>query len=229
MEAQERTGTEDLGIYLTPTQYLDSDHPSVGAFAEAAIAGAAEAVEQAVRLFYAVRDGFLYDPYSIQLTPEASRASAVIAGGRGYCVSKAVVLAATARVVGIPSRLGFADVRNHLATERLRQAMGTDIFYYHGYTELLLAGKWVKATPAFNIEMCDKFGVLPLEFDGRSDAIFHPFDSTNRRHMEYVNDRGHRADLPFEELCEALLRRYPIMASIQPDADFYAEAEAERR
>ena len=30
--------------------------------------------------------------------------------------------------------------------------MGTDLFVYHGYAELFLDGKWVKATPAFNVE-----------------------------------------------------------------------------
>jgi len=229
MQARPIEAEDGLQIYLKPTYFIDSDHPSVRAFAEAAVDGVQEVVAQAVRLFYAVRDDFRYDPYATRLTPETSKASAVIASGRGYCVSKAVVLAATARVINIPSRLGFADVRNHLATERLRQAMGTDIFYYHGFTELFLEHKWVKATPAFNIELCEKFGVLPLEFDGRSDAIFHPFDAANRRHMEYINDRGYRADLPFDELHAALLRYYPIMTSIEADADFYAEAEAERR
>jgi len=229
MYARTNEPEDGLRIYLKPTYYIDADHPRVRAFTETAIAGVEGDVVRAVRLFYAVRDGFRYDPYTTTLTPESSKASAVIATGRGYCVSKAVVLAACARVVGIPSRLGFADVRNHLATERLRQAMRTDIFYYHGFTELFLDQRWVKATPAFNIEMCEKFGVLPLEFDGRSDAIFHPFDATNRRHMEYINDRGHRADLPFAELHEALLRYYPIMYEIQSDADFYADADAERR
>lgn len=226
---QQAQSGRDLGLYLEPTLYLDVDEPSVRAFGDKAVGQASDAIDKAVRLYCAVRDGFLYDPYSLTLTPEYYRASSTIARGQGNCISKAVVLAATARGAGIPARLGFADVRNHLVTQRLRAVMGTDVFYYHGFAELYLNGKWVKATPAFNIDLCRKFGVLPLEFDGRSDAIFHPFDSTNRRHMEYVNDRGHRADLPFEELCEALLRRYPIMASIQPDADFYAEAEAERR
>jgi transglutaminase-like putative cysteine protease len=228
MQARPIEAEDRLQSYLSPTYFIDSDHPRVRAFAEAAVDGAQDGVAQAVRLYYSVRDGFRYDPYSIQVTPETSKASAVIACGRGYCVSKAVVLAATARAVNIPSRLGFADVRNHLATERLRQAMGTDVFYYHGFTELFLERRWVKATPAFNIELCKKFGVLPLAFDGRSDAIFHPFDAANRRHMEYVNDRGHRADLPFDELYAALLRYYPTMSSIEADADFYAEAEAER-
>src|SRR5690606_31207041 len=132
------------------------------------------------KLYYIVRDRFLYDPYSVDLSDEGMRASTVIARGRGYCVTKAALMAAAARAAGIPARLGFADVRNHLATKRLLDMLGTDIFYYHGYVELWLDGKWVKATPAFNIELCDKFRVRPLEFDGRTDSIFHPYDADNR-------------------------------------------------
>jgi transglutaminase-like putative cysteine protease len=219
----------DLQIYLKPTYYLDADHPAIRAFAEQTAAGAAGATAKAVRLYYAVRDRLLYDPYSIDYRSEACKASAVLARGRGYCVAKASVLAAAARAQAIPARLGFADVRNHLATERLRRLMGTDIFYYHGYTEFYLEGKWVKATPAFNIELCRKFGVLPLEFDGRSDSMFHPLDAQNRRHMEYVNDRGHRADLPYDELREAMFRYYPRGAEATGAGDFHAEAEAENR
>jgi transglutaminase-like putative cysteine protease len=226
---QQHEDVNDLTACLKPTYYLDAEDPSVRALAKEAIGEATDDVEKAVRLYYAVRDGFLYDPYSIDYRPETFRASAVIARGRGYCVGKAVVLAAAARATGIPARLGFADVRNHLATERLQRMMGTDIFYYHGFTELHLEGKWVKATPAFNIELCRKFGVLPLEFDGRSDSIFHPFDASNRRHMEYVNDRGSRADLPFEELRDAMARYYPRLSSAELKGDFQAEAEAERR
>jgi len=218
-----------LQTYLTPTYYLDSDHPEVGALVKRAIGDATDPIERAVRLYYAVRDGFLYDPYSIEFTPEAFKASTIIARGRGFCIAKACVLAAAARALRIPARLGFADVRNHLATERLRSLMGTDIFYYHGYTELYLESKWVKATPAFNIELCRKFGTLPLEFDGRTDSIFHPFDAAGHRHMEYVNDRGTRADVPFEEIRDAMLRYYPQFSSgVQPGGDFHAEADAER-
>jgi transglutaminase-like putative cysteine protease len=219
----------DLQVYLRPTYYLDADHPAIRAFADTTAGEVADMIAKAVRLYYAVRDGLLYDPYSIDYRPEACRASVVLARGRGYCVAKASVLAAAARAVAIPARLGFADVRNHLATERLRRLMGTDIFYYHGYTEFYLSGKWVKATPAFNIELCRKFGVLPLEFDGRSDSLFHPFDTQNRRHMEYVNDRGHRADLPYEEIREAMFRYYPGGAEALGAGDFHAEAEAENR
>ena len=118
-------------------------------------------------------------------------------------------------------------MRNHLATPRLLEMMGTDIFYYHGYTELLLEDRWVKATPAFNVELCERFGVAPLEFDGRSDSIFHPYDTGGRRHMEYVHDRGTRDDMPVEELRDAMARFYPRMNLTPPGGDFHAEAEAE--
>jgi transglutaminase-like putative cysteine protease len=219
----------DLQIYLRSTYYLDADHPAIRAFAEQSAAGAGDATAKAVRLYYAVRDRLLYDPYSIDYSPEACKASAVLARGRGYCVAKACVLTAASRALKIPARLGFADVRNHLATERLRRLMGTDIFYYHGYTEFYLGGKWVKATPAFNIELCRKFGVVPLEFDGRSDSLFQPFDLKHRRHMEYINDRGHRADLPYDEIREAMFRYYAGGAEAAAGGDFHAEAEAENK
>jgi hypothetical protein len=99
---------------------------------------------------------------------------------------------------GIPARVGYADVRNHLSTERMRQTMQTDLFVWHGYTDLWLDGAWVKATPAFNIELCDRFGLLPLDFDGRSDSIYHPFDKAGNRHMEYVRQRGVFDDMPLD-------------------------------
>ena len=213
--------------YLRPTHAIDSDHPRIRAFAEETAGGEGEPVARAVRLYYAVRDGLRYDPYSVALDPDSLRASVVLESGRGYCVAKAVVLAAAARAIGIPSRLGFADVRNHLATPRLLQMMGTDIFYYHGYTELFLEGVWVKATPAFNVQLCEKFGVKPLEFDGRADSIFHPFDSTGRRHMEYVLDRGVRDDVPLEELRDAMVRYYPKMTG-GIEGDFQEEAGEHR-
>ncbi|MGQ3075799.1 MAG: transglutaminase-like domain-containing protein [Ferrovibrionaceae bacterium] len=220
----------DLSAYLQATEFLDADHPEVRALADRARAGGGTLTEQAVRLYYLVRDGFLYDPYQVDLSRRGLKASTVIARGRGYCVTKAVLLAAAARALGVPARIGFGDVKNHIATARLKQMMGTDIFYYHGYTELFLDGRWVKATPAFNLELCTKFRVLPLEFDGRHDSLFHPFDADNRRHMEYVLDRGPRADLPYEELHEAMMRLYPGLNwqdGGAPGGDFAAEAAAE--
>jgi transglutaminase-like putative cysteine protease len=216
-------------LHLAPGRLVDSDAPAIRDYA-AAHAGEGDDVTRAVRLYYAVRDDLRYDPYDIEYSPEGFSASRTLARGKGFCITKAGVLAAVARAAGIPSRLGYADVRNHLATPRLVEQMGTDLFIFHGYTDLWLDGRWVKATPAFNIELCTKFGVLPLEFDGRTDSIFHPHDAEGRRHMEYVRDRGTYADVPYEEILKTFREVYPRFDYSQagPKGDFAAEAEAER-
>lgn len=199
----------DLAPYLEPTYYIDSDGPEVRAFADRVVGEAADPVTRAVRLFHAIRDGVRYDPYSPDLSPEIFRASNVLTRASGFCVPKAIALAAVARAAGVPSRLGFADVRNHLATQRLRERMGTDLFVFHGYVEMWLGGRWVKATPTFNLSLCEKFRVEPLDFDGVHDALFHPFDRDGQQHMQYVRARGEYADFPLELMLAAWREAYP--------------------
>ena len=193
------TETDEAAL-LQSTSFIESEAPEVIRFAREAVSDAKNDVEKGVMLYYAVRDEIRYDPYRITLGEDCYRATTVLRERAAYCIPKAVLLTAAARAVGIPSALGFADVKNHLTSEKLLKAMGTDLFIYHGYSMLKLDGNWVKATPAFNLSLCEKFGVKPLEFDGRSDALFHPYDAQNRRHMEYVNERGIFADMPFEEI-----------------------------
>jgi transglutaminase-like putative cysteine protease len=175
-------------------------------------------VERALSLYYAVRDGIRYNPFLDFSRDTAFQGSQCLATGEGFCIGKAALLAACARAVGIPARVGFADVKNHLTTPRLAERMGTDLFVYHGFTELWLEGKWVKATPAFNLDLCRKFRVKPLEFDGRHDSIFHPFDADERRHMEYVRDRGSSADVPVEEIKRVFREAYPGLYKLGKDA-----------
>ncbi|HEY6332733.1 MAG TPA: transglutaminase-like domain-containing protein [Blastocatellia bacterium] len=219
-----------LSQFTQPTDAIDSTHPSVVDFARLYSGNASSDLEKAVAVYYAVRDEVRYDPYQIILTVPALRASATLEAKRGWCVSKAVLLAASCRALGIPARLGFADVRNHLSTERLRERMGgIDIFYWHGYADIFLDGKWVKATPAFNIELCTKFRLLPLEFDGRSDSIYHPFDAEGNRHMEYVAHRGVYSDLPLSEIISTFQKEYPGPKSGTGfvNADFGHDVETE--
>lgn len=186
---------------LAPAWFVDSDAPEVRAFTDRVTAGCADPVERAVALFAAVRDEIWYDPFCLVTDAEAYRASRVVAQENNWCVPKAVLLTAAARAAGIPARIGFADVRNHLNTPRLRARMnGADLFVYHGYTALYLDGRWVKATPAFNAELCARFGVDPISFDGRTDALMHPYDGNGDQYMEYVRDRGLHADLPLDDL-----------------------------
>ncbi len=173
------------------TEFFDFDSVHVRQFVEQAIAGAATQRERAVRLFYAVRDKIRYDPYRITSDSNAYRASQVIQAGHGWCIPKAGLLAACARSVGIPSAVGLADVVNHLTSEKLLQQMGgLNIFYDHGYTALYIDGQWLKAVPAFNIELCTRFNVTPTEFDGTADALYQPYDALQRLHMEYLADHG---------------------------------------
>ncbi|MDP6352153.1 MAG: transglutaminase family protein [Alphaproteobacteria bacterium] len=222
---------QDFAPYLTPTPFLDSDNPEIEVFAAEAAEGGGNPRERAVRLYYAVRDRIRYDPYDITCTAEGFRAGHCLEVGKGFCVTKAALLAAAARALAIPSRLGYGDVRNHLATPKLIELMGSDLFVFHGYTELFLDGAWVKATPAFNLSLCTRFGVRPLEFDGRTDSLFHPYDTAGRKHMEYVAHRGSFADVPFDQIMAAFAQHYGSAMSrgFRPDhGDFAAEAEAQR-
>ncbi len=214
---------------LAPTALIDSDHPDVMAFVREHAQGADDR-ERAVALFHAVRDGYRYDAYRVDLSPVGMRASTVLSKGYGWCVPKGALLAAVCRAAGIPARVGYADVRNHMSTERLRRSMATDLFIWHGYTDIWLDGAWVKATPAFNLSLCDRFGLLPLEFDGRSDSIYHPFDKAGNRHMEYVLQRGAFDDMPLAEIVADFRRVYPNWdTSTLGQADFGADVERENR
>lgn len=197
--------------WLRPTAFLDHDTPAVREFAEDRAAGASGDRNKAIALYYAVRDEFRYDPYRVEHTPAGFSASGVLARGYGFCLPKATLLAASARALGIPARLGYGDVRNHLTTERLSESMGADVFVFHGYAQLFIDDRWVKATPAFNRTMCDRFGVKPLEFDGVNDSLFHEFDQAGRRHMEYVRDRGLYDDVPLDEILATWREVYPNM------------------
>lgn len=215
--------------HVGATACIDSTHPAVQAFARTHAQGSNER-ERAVSLYQAVRDGLRYDPYRIDLSEQGMTASTALAQGYGWCVPKAVVLAAVARAAGIPARLGFADVRNHMSTEKLRETMKTDVFVWHGYTELWIDGAWRKATPAFNLSLCEKFGLLPLEFDGIHDSLYHPFDRAGNQHMEYVNERGSFDDLPLEQIRTTFAQVYPFWTpGGLANGDFAADAVNEQQ
>ena len=200
---------EEVEKYLLPTPTIDSDNPQVTAFALEVTQGARDPVEKAVKAFYAVRDRIWYDPYTPFYKPNHYKASEVLKRKRAFCIPKAVLLCTLGRALGIPSRLCFFDVRNHLATKQLIEFLGgTDVFVFHGVTEFFLEGRWVKATPAFNRELCQLHNVPPVEFNGHKDAIFQAFNLDRRQFMEYLRFRGTYADLPLEEILEAFEQQY---------------------
>jgi len=218
----------DMAEYLAAGKFVDSDAPKVIAFAKDATQGTGDADAAILKLYTAVRDGIVYDPYVNLSDPENFRASSVLARGRGFCIGKSALLAAAARVIGVPSRVGYADVRNHLTSRRLYEMAKTDTFIWHSYTELYLGGRWVKATPAFDAALCERANIKPLDFDGRTDSLFQPFDPAGRRHMEYLRDRGTFADVPYGVIQAEFFAAYPTWMKSQGLAgDFHAEAVAE--
>ena len=195
--------------YLEPGRFIDSDHPALVEFAERARGRSRDPRQQAICLYQAVRDEIRYNPYAFSRDPLSLKASQALLDGESYCVPKANLLAACARHCGIPARIGLADVRNHLSTPRLLELLRSEVFAMHGYTELYLDGRWVKATPAFNTALCRVFKVAPLEFDGIHDSVFHPYNAQGERYMEYLQDHGQFADLPESLFFGHLARCYP--------------------
>jgi transglutaminase-like putative cysteine protease len=218
---------DDLNQFCAAGVFIDSDSPAVAAFARSSVTGENEPLGAMLRLYTAIRDGIVYDPY-VDLADRINyRASDVLAAGRGFCIGKAALLAAAARSLGVPARVGYADVRNHLTSPRLRQLIGTDLFVWHSYADIFLGGRWVKATPAFDRTLCDRVGIKTLEFNGRSDSLFHPFDRAGRRHMEYVRDRGTFIDVPFESIQVDFRDKYPnLLSNHGVRGDFRSEAIA---
>ncbi len=193
---------------------------------------ARDEVDRACRLFYAVRDGIRYDAYDIAITRQSLRATQVLSAGQSWCIPKSVLLAALCRAVGIPCRLCYANVRNHMATRKLLDYLGSDIFYYHGYNELYLGSRWVKATVSFNRTLCERARLAPLDFDGVHDSIYQPFDLTGQRYMEYLQDHGSYADVPYDDIVAKFAEVYPntqraVSGVAALSGDFAAELEAE--
>ncbi len=216
----------ELLNYIQPTPTIDYDNPIVSEFVKEIAGDSDDHREQSISLYYAVRDGIRYNPYAIDLSIKGLRASTTLKERRGWCVSKAILYVACCRAVGIQAQLGFADVRNHLSTQRMREELKTDVFFWHGYASICLNGTWIKATPAFNIELCQRFKLKPLDFDGIHDSIFHSFDLEGKEHMEYIRFRGEYPDVPIDKIKKTFRREYPSGLS-GTHADFDHDVDQE--
>jgi len=190
---------DNIDNCLKPGVVINSDHPDVIRYASETLGNTILTErEKAVKLYLRVRDEIRYNPYLPFSKPEHYLSSNVIRSKTGFCIPKAGLLCAVARATGIPARIGFASVRNHLSTRQLVAYLGTDLIVYHGFTELRIEGKWIKATPAFNAELCVLHKVPPLEFDGINDSIFHEFNSDKKKYMEYTAFHGVYHDVPVD-------------------------------
>ena len=215
---------EDLSKYLKTTYYIDYDTPSVSKLSKEIAAFHPD--EKAKAIFLFVRDKIPYTPYSTFFLPEHYPASRTLEKGEGFCVQKAVLMAALARANGIPARLVFADIKNYAIPQKLWEMMKTNVFAFHGYNELYIDGRWVKVTPTFDRGMCQRLNLKLVEFDGHNQAIFHSHDLNGRLHIEYIKNHGHFADLPFERVIngfksaytEAMIKRW-MEASLEAEKE----------
>jgi transglutaminase-like putative cysteine protease len=207
----------ETDAYLQPTAIIDSDHPAIQRKARQLTENQADTTAKLKALFYFVRDEIKYNPYVPKYLPEHFRASNTLAQGKGYCVSKAVLLIALTRAIGTPARLGMAQIRNHLASEKIVNWMGTNIFHWHGYAELFNNGRWVKATPAFDINMCQQLRLTPVEFDGMNNAVFSAYNPDGQPQIEYLKDYGPYPDVPVENIRQMLIDMFGEVDPTPPE------------
>lgn len=196
--------------FLAASYFIDSENNLIQAYLHKILQNTSEdPKDQAIAIYLAVRDDFFYDPFNIRTSPESLRASEVFKAKRGHCIDKALLYITLCRAQGIPARLGLAKVRNHMGTSKLEEIIKSDVLVPHGYAEVLLNGRWVKCTPAFNQQLCEKLGVPVLEFDGENDSVFQAYDREGGGFMEYLEDYGTFHDLPLGFIIELLYKNYP--------------------
>ncbi len=200
----------DTDTYLHPTYFIDFDVSDVEKTAKDIVLGinSADSAGMAIKLFYFVRDKIPYRVLWGLPTRKYLKASATLTRGYGFCIPKAVLLVALARANGLPSRLHFADIINHLASANLQKAMGSKLFVFHGYAEIFFDSAWHKVNPAFDLALSDDKGYFPVDFDGTHDAVFQKTDKLGNPHFEYLRDRGTYADVPYKEIVDAWIDAY---------------------
>jgi transglutaminase-like putative cysteine protease len=195
--------------YLEPSYYFDYGDEAIQELIAEFRDPSLTAKEKAIGLYLKVRDAWKYNPYQISLAPEKFRASAIAKKSAGNCVEKSILLIACLRAVGIPARLHLGKVKNHIAVERLVEKFGSNELTPHGMVNICLNNKWLKASPAFNKALCEKFKVAPLEFDGENNSFLQQYNREGSLFMEYTEDYGYFKDVPVEFMKQNIKEHYP--------------------
>ena len=204
------TNSADLTQYLESNQYFDYDHPAVQDLLADILSDDRDDVKtMVIALYHYVRDAFAYNPYVFDLSAEQFKASHCASRDQSYCIPKAVLFGALCRAIGVPARLGLVDVKNHISSPKLIELLKNDIFVMHGYTEIYLDGRWLKATPAFDAALCRFTGIAAMEFNAEEDSIFQEYNLDGQKHMEYLTYHGCFADVPVERIFNAVREAYP--------------------
>lgn len=193
--------------YLKETKFLNFNHPSFDEFLSKFDKTGTDK-EIAIRLYYFIRDYFIYNPYHLNISETGLIASNVLKKRQAWCVEKSSVMAACARKFGIPSRLGYAIVTNHIGVDKLIQYLQRDEIVFHGYVELFIDNQWVKCTPTFDYRICAIANVTPLDWDAENDSMFQEYEG-NKKFMEYLHYYGDFDDVPIDLMNEEMKKYYP--------------------
>jgi transglutaminase-like putative cysteine protease len=186
---------------------MDIEHPAIKDTLKTLDIAALGPIERAVKIFYFVRDCCHYNMHAITGDFEAYRASEVLKKGEGWCMQKAVLFTTLARAAGIPSRLVLVSIRNHsIPPENL--AMDTNLIFPHAFNDLFLNGRWVKAAATFDAKICNNIKVAAVEFDGQQDALLPATDLEGRPYIEYLDEFGTHADIPWPLILHHLQKIY---------------------
>ena len=200
--------------FTASTYFFDYDHPIIKEMIQEFQDDSSSDKEKAIELYLKIRDGWRYNPYDISFNKEDLIASNIAQKAHGHCIDKSILYIAGLRGLQIPARLHLAKVQNHIAVERLTEKFGTNELTPHGMVDVYLEGKWVKATPAFNKELCELTGVEPLAFDGENDSIFQQFNHNGDEFMEYLEDYGAFDDVPIAFIEKNMRENYPNLVQL---------------
>ena len=208
------TNTADFAQYLESNQCFDYEHPAVQGLLKNLLADfSGDTKAKVIMLYLHVRDGYAYNPYVFDLSTEQFKASHCVTQEQSYCIPKAVLFGALCRAIGVPSRIGLTDVKNHISSPKLIELLQSDVFVMHGYTEIYLDSRWLKATPAFDAALCRFTGIAPMDFNAEEDSIFQEYNLDGDKHMEYLTYHGCFADVPSEKIFNAVRVAYPHLDS----------------
>ena len=198
-----------------PAIFITDRHPDIIKKARELCGHEKDHATMARDLFAWVRDRIAYNTWAQFLQPEYNYAHAVLQRRNGNCLQKALLLCALARSRGMTARLMCADIHNHDMGEDLRMILGGTLIPWHGLVEYNIDGRWIKATPTFDREICGKWHMPVVEFDGHTDALLPPQNLAGEPLFEYARWHGSFDDLPLEAIQQRYTEVYRRHSGIQ--------------
>jgi len=191
------TAPADPAACLGPTDVIESEQPAIRDLAQRLTAGLDSPPDKARALFDYVRDEIVYNFAPLLATRSDWRASATLARGDGFCQQKALLLAALARAVGIPSQIGFQHLKDYKLLEtRYVSVLPDGVIPFHGLNALYLNGRWIWADATLDAGLSERRGYRLVEFRADEDMLLPATDLAGRPHFDFLAEFGPYPDLP---------------------------------